>query len=175
MIINKEKYKYRKYSKTYPIMFKKEKSKLVKAIPSLEIEHVGSTSVPGLGGKEIIDIAIKTPINKVKQVVRKLELLGYKTDPDHPKNSKRVYLKKIMNYNGKERRVHIHLTVNKKFWNSFIVFRDYLKNHNKERDAYAKIKKQASSYAKGEADKYRKYKKALLEKIMKKALKENIK
>ncbi len=173
MITQKYKYKYKNYSKIYPEIFRKEKSKLIKVIPNLEIEHVGSTSIPGLGGKGIIDIAIKTPVKEVNKIIKKLETLGYKIHSDHPINSKSAFLQKIIKYNGNERRIHIHLTLTNTFWNSFMIFRDYLRNHNKERDAYAKIKKQASSYAKGEADKYRKYKKDLLEKIMKKALKEN--
>ncbi|MEK6911140.1 MAG: GrpB family protein [Nanoarchaeota archaeon] len=171
MTINK--YKYKKYSKTYPTLFKKEKSKLTKVIPNLEIEHVGSTSIPGLGGKGIIDIAIKTPVKEVNKIIKKLEILSYKTTPNHPKTSTSIFLQKIVRSQGKERRIHIHLTLTNTFWNSFILFRDYLRIHNKEKEAYAKIKKQASLYAKGEAEKYRVYKKSLLEKIMKKALKEN--
>ena len=73
---------------------------------------------------------------------------------------------------GKERRIHIHLTLNNKFWKSFIAFRDYLRNHDNSRDKYAKIKKEAVKHAKGEGKKYRQYKDKFLEKLSKEALKE---
>jgi len=169
--INKEKYRFKKYDDKFILLFKKERAILRKIIPNLEIEHVGSTSVPGLGGKGIIDIAIKTNTIEANKIVNKLESIGFESDLEHLRNNNSTYLKKIIKYKGKERRVHVHLTLNNKFWNSFIVFRDYLKSNKKERDRYNEIKKKASFYAKGEANKYRAYKKPLIEEIMKKALK----
>src|SRR3989344_3738727 len=143
--INKQKYVFLPYNKQYPSMFLKEKNKIEKSLgKNIKIEHVGSTSIPGLGGKGIIDIAIKTPRNKINQFIDKLKRLGYESNLEHKR---------------KERRIHIHLTLNNKFWNSFIVFRDYIRNHDKERNEYAKIKKEAVKYAKGHSQKYREYKK----------------
>jgi len=45
------KYVFKKYRKSYPLFFQKEKKRLKKIFPRAEIEHVGSTSIPGLGGK----------------------------------------------------------------------------------------------------------------------------
>ena len=143
-----------------------------KVFPNVRIEHVGSTSVLGLGGKKIIDIAIRPPESKVSQFIKVLEKLGYKFTKEHPKNSKRIFIKKTIKYAGKERQIHVHLVLNKKYWDSFIVFRDYLRKHDKERDAYAKIKKEGAKIARGDAERYKKYKKAFLEKIMKLALRE---
>lgn len=170
-MINKEKYKFKKYNKLYPLLFNKEKQKIKKILPKgTLIEHVGSSAVPELGGKGIIDIAIKTPRDKINAFVKKLKNLGY--NEAHQRDNRRVFLQKIIKKNGKERRVHIHLTLNNKFFNSFIVVRDYLVNHDKERKEYAKIKKEASKYAKGEGKKYREYKHLFIEKLQKRALKE---
>lgn len=166
------KYSYKKHSKKYKELFSREKSSLRKFFPNMEIEHVGSTSIPGLGGKGIIDIAIKTPKNKLNQFMKKLGKLEYESASDHPITNNSAFLQKMIKYKRKERRVHVHLVFNQKFWNSFIIFRDYLKNHDKERDAYAKIKKEGAKLARGGAEKYRKYKKSFLEKIMERALKE---
>ncbi len=68
--------------------------------------------------------------------------------------------------------MHVHLVLSQKFWNSFIVVRDYLRNHNKERKEYARIKKEAVKHAKGEGKKYRRYKESFLEKVLRLALKE---
>lgn len=167
-----KKYSFKKYSEKYKQLFNKEKSKLKKIFPLAEIEHVGSTAVPGLGGKGIIDIAIKISKNKRNQFMKKLEKLGYETNLEHKKNNKRIFFQKRINYGMKERRIHIHLVFDNVFWNSFIVVRDYFKTHDKQRKEYAKIKKEAVKYAKCEGKKYRKYKNSFLERILKLALKE---
>jgi GrpB-like predicted nucleotidyltransferase (UPF0157 family) len=163
-----KKYSFNEYSEKYKQLFNKEKSKLKRVFPNnIKIEHVGSTSIPGLGGKGIIDIAIKTPKSKLNQFIKKLEKLGYKSTEDHPTSSQSAFFQKIIKYSGKERRIHIHLTFTDIFWDSFIAFRDYLTNNDKERDEYARVKKKAVKHAKGEAEKYRTYKKTFLRKIMK--------
>lgn len=166
-----KKYSFNKYSEKYKQVFNKEKSKLKKIFPRAKIEHVGSTSIPGLGGKGIIDIAIKTPRNKLNQFMKKLEKLRYEPNLKHPVDDRRAFLQKRIKYGGKERRIHIHLVIDNKFWNSFIVFRDYLRNHDEERDTYARIKKEATKHAKGKGKKYRDYKESFLKRILKLALK----
>ena len=168
-----KKYAFRKYDKAYPKLFEKEKEKISKILTKdARIEHVGSTAVRGLGGKGIIDIAIKTPGNKLNQFMKKLYALGYKHTSEHQPNDQRIFFQKIIRHKGKERRIHVHLTLNNDFWDTFISFRDYLRKHSKERDKYAKIKKEAVRHAKGEGQKYRDYKHKTLEKLGKLALKE---
>src|SRR3989344_1420125 len=133
------KYTFKPYNPNFKNLYNKEKLKLNKILPiNTKIEHVGSTAVPGLGGKGIIDIVIKTPREKRFQFMKKVERLGYKSNLDHPKNNKRIFFKKIVKYAGKERHIHIHLVLNNKFFDSFIVFRDYLRKNDKERNKYAK-------------------------------------
>ena len=57
-MLNLEKYSFNEYSAKYKKQFYIEKLKLKKIIPKTKIEHVGSSSVRGLGGKGIIDLAI---------------------------------------------------------------------------------------------------------------------
>ena len=69
------------YSVKYPLLFKKERSRLLEnsAIKGLvvEIEHIGSTAVPGLGGKEVIDILLTVKnADDVHLVVAELVNLG---------------------------------------------------------------------------------------------------
>jgi len=165
------KYTFNPYTPKFKKLYLKEKCKINKILPSnAQIEHVGSTAIPGLGGKGIIDIAIKTPRNKVNQIIKKLEKLGYDYNLEHQRDKRRIFLQKKITYSGKERRIHIHLTLNNEFWNTFIAFRNYLRTHDKERDEYAKLKKEAVKHAKGEGTKYREYKSKFLENITKRAL-----
>lgn len=166
-----KKYVFRKYSARFTVLFEQERAKLKKILPNASIEHVGSTAIPGLGGKGIIDITIETPKEKLEQFIRKLKKAGYEERPQHRPDKNRVFLQKIIKSKGKERRIHIHLVFNKRYLDTFIAFRDYLRDHKEERDEYAELKKKAVKLGL-EGEDYRKYKNKFLESLTKKALKE---
>lgn len=108
MTIQKDKYKFVKYEKIYPELFRNEKAKLIKVLPkNISIEHVGSTAVPGLGGKGIIDIIIKTPKNKIDQFVKNLKSLGYEYNSEHQRDERRIFLQKKIISQGKEESIFI--------------------------------------------------------------------
>ncbi len=66
-----KKYVFRQYDKEYPEFFQTEKKRLRAVLPSGALfEHIGSTSVPGLGGKGFIDILIGIPREKIKSTSR---------------------------------------------------------------------------------------------------------
>ena len=103
------KYVFRKYSNKYPSLFKREKSRLKEITPKARIEHVGSSAVPGLGGKGIIDVIISVPKNEIRASIKKLEAGGYEYRPLAGEEG-REFFRRIIRYGGRERRVHIHLT-----------------------------------------------------------------
>lgn len=81
----------------------------------------------------------------------------------------RYFFQKIIKYRGKERFVIIHLT----FFGSgeqkrLLDFVSYLKNNPKDSKEYARIKKEAAKYAKGEKKKYAAYKNKIIKSIIKK-------
>ncbi|NIA04057.1 MAG: hypothetical protein GWP09_01775 [Nitrospiraceae bacterium] len=167
-----KKYSFHKYSEKYKQLFNREKAKLKKILPKANIEHIGSSSIKGLGGKGIIDIAISVPKKQIQTATRKLERNGYDFRPKGG-NKERIFFQRVIRYNGNERRVHIQLThLNSKSWRSMLAVRDYLRKNPKARREYERIKKEAVKYAKGEGEKYREYKKPFLQKIEKLALKE---
>jgi len=50
----------------------------VAGIPGVEIEHVGSTSVPGLAAKPVIDVDVVVDPARVPEAVVALERIGYR-------------------------------------------------------------------------------------------------
>jgi GrpB-like predicted nucleotidyltransferase (UPF0157 family) len=66
------------YDPAWPVRFTAERQLLVAAMPAaLSIEHMGSTSVPGLAAKPIIDIVAVVPeVDAVLADLRPLERLG---------------------------------------------------------------------------------------------------
>lgn len=171
-MVNLKKYSFKKYSDNFPGLFYKEKIKLQKIFPKADIEHVGSSSVKGLGGKGIIDIAVSVPKKEIAKSIKKLQANGYDCRPNGG-DKERKFFQKIIKYSKNERRVHIQLTYNNSHtWKAFIAVRDYLRRNKKEALRYAQVKKEAFKRAKGEGEKYRKHKKSFLDALEKKALKE---
>lgn len=73
------------YNKKFVIIFQKQKKKLIKLLKNQEIHHIGSTAVPGIGGKGIIDIMIVLKGWKDgKGVIEKLKTIGF--THAHPKD-----------------------------------------------------------------------------------------
>lgn len=78
-ILGKDKYVFKNYSAIYSHAFSREKPKLYAGLgrENVVIEHVGSTAVPGLGGKNILDIIVGLKKGKREAVKRKICELGY--------------------------------------------------------------------------------------------------
>jgi len=159
-----KKYIFIKYSNQYPRLFEKEKKRILKIIPKAKIEHVGSTAVPGLGGKPIVDVMIivsKNKIGKAKNLLLKEQYVHPKTGSEEG----RLFFQKDYGILFWKRRVHVHLTYkNSKPYFRAINFRNHLREDKKAVKEYAKIKKQAVKFAKGEGQKYRDYKDKFIKK-----------
>lgn len=164
-----KKYIFRKYEKKFPLLFNKEKEKLEKIVPFFKsIEHIGSTSIPGLGGKGIIDVLL---VLNNKREMKKAEELLIKNNYEvmsHVSNNARISFKKFYGFLLFKRRVHIHLTYkNSKAHKETLKFKKKLMNNPKLAKKYAQIKKNAVKYAKGEGKIYRDYKKKFIDKLSK--------
>jgi len=102
------------------------------------IEHVGSTSVPGLAAKPILDLAASVPsLAAAAGLLPALRPLGYHHKPD-PGLPERIYLVK----GAPERRTH-HLSLaepGSRFWRQHLLFRDLLRADPSLAAEYARLK-----------------------------------
>jgi len=160
-----EKYKFRKYDSKYKVFYQREKAKLKKILPrNIDMEHIGSTAIPGLGGKGIIDILIginKKDILKIKKILQKNK---YSFPVGGDKN--RLYAEKDYKYRGQTRRVHLQIvSKSSKEWINPIKIREHLKKDKNKAKKYIKLKKKAMKISKGEGKIYRAYKKPFLDKL----------
>ncbi len=167
-----KKYIFRKYLPEYKRFFTIENDRLKKVLgSSARIGHVGSTAVPSLGGKGIIDIVIGVSKSKTTQSKKDLENAGYEFR-DKASYPERLFFRRDYPYKKVKRRVHAHLVeLGGADWSEMIGFRDYLLKHPKSVQEYAKIKKEAVKKALGEGEVYRKHKEKFIKKITKIALK----
>jgi len=166
----KNKYTFKPYLAIFPQLFEKEKERIslhVKEI--LAIEHVGSTAVPNLGGKGIIDIAIAVEESKMEKVSKELQEIGYEFRPNFSTENRLYFVVDLPDPEEGKRRYHLHLTyLESKDWKDFIHFRDYLRSHPEAVEEYAEIKKQAAKGANQVGADYRKIKDPIFKKILSK-------
>ncbi len=174
----KEKYIFRPYSLNFPKLFANEKERISKVTGGhSEIEHIGSTAVPGLGGKGVIDISVASPASEWPEVLEKLKSVGYRYVKKEPEREKeRLFL--MANLPDKELETliyHVHLTYPESpELKKEIGFRDYLRSHPDDAKEYAQIKEFAAKEAQKLAtkdemrDTYGKTKADFIEKILKK-------
>lgn len=167
------KYVFKPYNKIFPELFEKEKRRLSKFLTgNYTIEHVGSTAVPNLGGKGIIDIFIATENKNLKRISKDLISAGYKYRPKGSKLVGHLYFRKdLPDVIEKTRRYHVHLNnYDAEDYKEAIIFRDYLRKHKEELIKYADIKKKAIKEGKHDTHSYLEAKNPIIQEILRKAL-----
>ncbi|MGR5998450.1 GrpB family protein [Bacillus cereus] len=121
--------------------FQMEAKRLKSAMPeTVKIYHIGSTSVPGLAAKPIIDMIMEVEnIERVDGWNERFIELGYIVKGENGISRRRYFI------HGTEEKRSYHLHVFEK-GNPEIVrhlaFRDYMMAHYEEAEAYATLKKE---------------------------------
>lgn len=128
------------YDPNWPHIFEQEAALIRQALGDncLEIHHIGSTSVPGLAAKPIIDmIPVVQDITKVDSYNAAMEDLGYKAMGEYGIPLRRYFQK------GLECRTHnIHVfEQNNPEIDRHLKFRDWMRTHADDMQAYAELKK----------------------------------
>lgn len=155
------------YSDQWPLQFKELEQTIRGALGdlSVSIDHIGSTSIIGLGAKPIIDILIGVEReNDLDQLVRPMTSIGYtyfrKYELEMPYRRLFVLLKPLTelalptiidvndDYNSGELfapLVNVHAIVkNTHHWARHIAFRDFLLTHPEVTERYHQLKQQLS-------------------------------
>jgi GrpB-like predicted nucleotidyltransferase (UPF0157 family) len=140
------------YDPSWPATFETLRTSLglVLADVALAIEHVGSTSVPGLAAKPVIDLDVVTSADRVRDCIERLVTLGYehlgdlgipereafRRPPDAPAHHLYVCVRGSLGLTN-------HLTI-----------RDYLRQHPRAVRSYAELKKRLAQEHAGDVDAY---------------------
>ncbi len=162
------------YNPGWPKKFESEAKLLWEILNSdniVNIEHFGSTAVPGLSAKPIIDILIGVKsLSEAKKFIPILERLGYSYWGDDPRKDG-YYLVKGLPPNG-PRTFHIHITeIGSERWGR-LLFRDYLIKHPEEVREYEKLKLNLAEKYKNDREAYTEAKGEYVKSVMEKARKE---
>lgn len=130
------------YNPDWPQMFQQEMKKIERILGDncVAVCHIGSTSVPGLAAKPIIDMMpIVKELAAADAVSAEFEKIGYEYLGEFGIPGRR-YLRK----GGDERthQIHIFARTDRKNIERHLALRDYLRTHPEAREAYGKLKKQ---------------------------------
>jgi GrpB-like predicted nucleotidyltransferase (UPF0157 family) len=126
------------YDPRWPELFEREAERIRAALGSraLRLEHCGSTSVPGLAAKPIIDMVLVVADSADEAgYVAALEGAGYLLRIREPNWYEHRMLK------GPDTAVHLHVfsTVCEEI-DRMLAFRDWLRANSRDRDLYARTK-----------------------------------
>jgi GrpB-like predicted nucleotidyltransferase (UPF0157 family) len=131
------------YDPEWPALFEREATRIRTALgpKALQIEHVGSTSVPGLAAKPLIDIVLVVADSSDEDTyVPELESAGYTLrirEPDW-------YEHRL--FKGPDTNVNVHtFTKGCEEIGRMLAFRDWLRTHDEDRDLYLGAKRELAA------------------------------
>ena len=136
------------YDTAWPRMFAAERQRLRHALGSLVIalEHVGSTAVPGLAAKPIIDVlvGVRSLHDARTSSLEPMQKLGYTYMAEYESwlPEEMLFRKGI---SGRWTH-HVHIAEpSGARWEEFILIRDYLRKHPEVARAYGDLKKELAT------------------------------
>ena len=117
----------------------------------VRIEHMGSTAVPGLAAKPIIDMmpGVRS-LDDAPPLIAQLESIGYEYVPEYEQPSEfdegmpfRRYFRKDVNG---ERAFHMHMVeADSDFWRTQLLFRDFLRISPEDAAEYERVKRRVAA------------------------------
>jgi len=159
----------RSYSENWIDMFMEEAEKLnvIFEHEMIAIDHIGSTSVPGLKAKPIIDImAVVKDIHNVDKYNIEMRKIGYV-----PKGENGIVQRRYFQKGGDNRTHHVHIyQIGSSEITRHLAFRDYLIAHPDEMKKYGTLKQNLAYQFPYNIDSYIEGKDAFVKDMERKAL-----
>ncbi len=129
------------YDPSWPEIFAGEAQAIRQALGNtlVGIEHVGSTAIPGLAAKPVIDIvACVTSLAAGTAAIPALEALGYDCRGENGIPGRLFFRKGLVEF---RRTHHLHLVeAGHEQWTSMLAFRDYLRARPGDARRYEELK-----------------------------------
>jgi GrpB-like predicted nucleotidyltransferase (UPF0157 family) len=129
------------YSGRWPALFEGEARMLRElfAPESIEVEHIGSTAVPGMAAKPIVDVLLgAATLQSIEHRIAELGQCGYRYVPEFEVAlPQRRYFEKAAG----DDLFHLHaVQTGSAFWRDHVAFRDILRNDRRVFDDYHRLK-----------------------------------
>ena len=130
------------YHPAWPAIYNQEAERWKSALCDLllDIQHIGSTAVPGLAAKPIVDILlVVTSLQELDACDAAIKAMGYMPRGEYGISGRRYFIK-----GGDRRTHHVHAFANgSQHIVRHLAFRDYLRRHPDLAEQYAAIKRKA--------------------------------
>lgn len=164
--LHKDKVELYPYDAIWKTEYEKEEKILSEILKehAIDIQHVGSTAIPGLSAKPILDIAVAVKDRKTLEY-----LLPIMSEYGYDMLNNLDVCGEILARKGTpECRTHyIHIEViGSDYWNNHILFRDYLLKHPKYITEYENLKQMIVGSFKDERKKYTAEKNDFIKKVL---------
>jgi GrpB-like predicted nucleotidyltransferase (UPF0157 family) len=131
------------YDPAWPVLFEREAARIRAVLGDtvVRIEHTGSTSVPGLAAKPVIDITlIVLESGDESTYVPQLESKGYVLRIREPEWHEHRLMK------GPDTDVNLHVfSVGSVELDRMVGFRDWLRTHDEDRELYERTKRELAA------------------------------
>ncbi len=156
------------YDPNWPILFERDRQRIRGALGSevIDLQHTGSTSVPGLAAKQIVDMLLVVPNSAHEPAyLPALEAAGYRLvirEPDWFEH--RVF-------KGPDTNVNLHvLSEGSPETVRILAFRDWLRTHDDDRQLYERTKRELADREWAYIQNYADAKSEVVEQILARAL-----
>jgi GrpB-like predicted nucleotidyltransferase (UPF0157 family) len=166
--LQRKKVRLSSYNPEWKKIYKKEKEILLSVLGDqvLDVQHIGSTSVPGVKAKPIIDIVVALKkIKDVENLIESVEKLGYEYKHEAGISGRRFFVKG----SEKNRTHYIHMVkLGGRQWKNLTNFREYLLEDKKNIKEYNELKESLAREHKDDRDMYTKKKSFFISRAIKK-------
>ena len=156
------------YDPQWPEIFRREADRIRNVLGdrAITIEHTGSTSVPGLAAKPVVDMVLVVADSAAEETyVPALESIDYTLRIREPAWYEHRMLKKV------ETAINLHVfSLGCPELDGMLAFRDWLRNNSADRELYARTKRNLAKQEWKYVQNYADAKSAIVEEIMKRAL-----
>jgi GrpB-like predicted nucleotidyltransferase (UPF0157 family) len=156
------------YDPRWPALYGAERARILEAVGEwvVALEHIGSTAVPGLAAKPIIDLmgGVRR-LADVTPYIPPLRALGYRYVPDFED----VLPERRYFYKGDAQAHTYHLHIVERtddFWRRHILFRDFLRAHPERMSAYDRLKRDLAARLGADREAYTEAKTAFIEAVV---------
>ncbi len=151
------------YDPAYPRVFSELVRIIQSVLPDARVEHVGSTSVPGLGGRGAVDaVVVSDPADRAR-MVQALKGIGF---TDFPYGAAQPALTYRLHLDGQDYFILLYfLPPEHEYVKGWLAFREFMRGHPEQIEQYAQIKKAAIAAGKTQPWSYQQAKTPYLEEL----------
>jgi GrpB-like predicted nucleotidyltransferase (UPF0157 family) len=158
------------YDPEWPKVFEELRDQVAVVLGDLTvaIQHIGSTAVPGLAAKPIIDMDVVVPSTAdIPIAIEQLATLGYIHEGDGGIPGREAFT-----WPPDRRRHHLYVCArDSEVYQRHLLFRDYLRAHPEEARAYAALKRSSARRFQNDRNAYTIAKTAFVEERLRRAAK----